>query len=200
MTGPEGAGLLGPAFLVDLAARTTAPGGGAVSGVAAALAAALGAMGARFADGEPSRLAARADELIAVAMGLAEADEAAYAEFVAARRSRADTDELARALDRAVQVPLQIALVGAEVATLALRLVEEGNPRLRGDAATAVLLAAAAARSAAVLVCENLADSPHDHRQATARDAVAAASRAEQVLLARYPALGPTVRPGPACP
>jgi methenyltetrahydrofolate cyclohydrolase len=195
VTESDGSELFGPGFLQDVAARTTAPGGGAVSGLAAALAAALAAMSARFAEGELGDLAGRADELRGSALALAGADRAAYAGYVQARRAGRDQGELVRALDQAIRVPLEIAAVAAEVAALALRLVEAGNPRLRGDAATAVLLAAAAARSSSVLVCENLTDAPGDPRLGVAGEAVAAASLAERALLARYPALGPTLRP-----
>jgi formiminotetrahydrofolate cyclodeaminase len=51
---------------------------------------------------------------------------------------------------------LAIAEVGNEVAAIAARLVEEGNPNLEGDAMTAVLLAEAGVRAAAALAEINL--------------------------------------------
>ena len=53
-------------------------------------------------------------------------------------------------------MPLAIAEVGNEVAAIAARLVEEGNPNLEGDAMTALLLADASVRSAAALTEINL--------------------------------------------
>jgi formiminotetrahydrofolate cyclodeaminase len=172
-------------FSEAVAERTTAPGGGAVSGLAAALAAALTAMSARFSGDDLGELADRADGLRATALHLAESDAAAYGGYVAARRS-GDPQAIREALDEAVRVPLETATLAADVAGLALGLVEDGNPRLRGDAAAGLLLAAAAARAGAVLVHENLADVPADPRLATARAAVHAAGLAEAQLLGRY--------------
>ena len=53
-------------------------------------------------------------------------------------------------------MPLEIAGIGARVAQLAVRVAEDGNPNLRGDAVTGALLAAASARSAASLVDINV--------------------------------------------
>ena len=53
-------------------------------------------------------------------------------------------------------MPLAIAEVGNEVAAIAARLVEEGNPNLEGDAMTAVLLAEVGVRAAAALAEINL--------------------------------------------
>jgi len=62
------------------------------------------------------------------------------------------------ALSAAADPPLAVAEAGVAVGALALRLVTEGNPNLRGDALTAGLLAAAGCRAAATLVAANLAD------------------------------------------
>ena len=89
-------------------------------------------------------------------------------------------------------MPLALAEVAAEIAELAGELLALGNPRLRGDAAAAVLTAAAAARSAAVLVCENLTGAgAADARLARAAELVARADTAERTVLAGYPALTP---------
>lgn len=125
------------------------------------------------------------------ALELAERDLVAYDRYMAARRQSRPPDEVALALDELVGVPLEIASLAAEVATMALRLVDDGNPRLRGDAATAVLLAASATRAAAVLVCENLRGAVSHTPLDQARDAVGVAGRAEQALLAEYPELSP---------
>ena len=53
-------------------------------------------------------------------------------------------------------MPLEIAEIGARVAALAVRVAEDGNPNLRGDAVTGAVLAAASARSAACLVDINV--------------------------------------------
>lgn len=169
-----------------MAARTTAPGGGVSAAHTAALAAALTAMAGRFADTAPQPLTG-SDEMVLLAerlrdraSALADADMVAYAGYVQARRSR--SPDLEAALDAAVDVPLELTRIGAEVAELARRLATDGNPRLRGDAATGCWLGAAAASSAAVLVAENLAARPGDPRITRAREAAMAARAAATAL------------------
>jgi formiminotetrahydrofolate cyclodeaminase len=147
-------------FMDMVASREPTPGGGASAAVAVALAAALTAMAARFsadhlADAET--IADRAEELRNRVMPLAQADAAAYGRVLDAYRTPRDDDEKRRrrireALSEAADVPLSIAEVGVEVAGNAARLVEEGNPNLRGDAMTAAALAKAGVRAAATLV------------------------------------------------
>jgi formiminotetrahydrofolate cyclodeaminase len=147
-------------FVDMVASREPTPGGGASAAVAVALAAALTAMAARFsadhlADAET--IADRAEELRNRVMPLAQADAAAYGRVLDAYRTPRDDDEKRRrrireALSEAADVPLSIAEVGVEVAGNAARLVEEGNPNLRGDAMTAAALAKAGVRAAATLV------------------------------------------------
>lgn len=168
--------------------RTTAPGGGAVAGVVAALAGALAGMCARFSGGDQADVARLADGLRARAVELAQADLAVYAAYVGARRAGRD-DEVATALDETIRVPLEMAEVAAELAELAEGLARSGNPNLRGDATAAVLMGAAAARAGAVLVCENLAGTASDPRLARAAAIVASVSAAERNVLSRYPAL-----------
>ncbi|MGA9693190.1 MAG: cyclodeaminase/cyclohydrolase family protein, partial [Pseudonocardiaceae bacterium] len=64
--------------------------------------------------------------------------------------------QIRRALQRAAQVPTEIAEVASGIATEAVELAKCGNPNLRGDAFTAATLAAAAARCAAELVRINV--------------------------------------------
>ncbi len=156
---------LSVAGLLDaVAARTPAPGGGAVSALAVALAAGLTEMAARFASGEEAAVA-RAAELRAQASQLADEDAAAYARFLRDR----DPGPIAA-------IPLRIAELAAETAELAARLTAEGNPNLRGDAAAGAALAAAAAVSSALLVRINLEGSPGDERVARAAELAAAAA------------------------
>ena len=168
--------------------RTTAPGGGAVAGVVAALAGALAGMCARFSGDDQTDLARLADELRVRAIELAQADLTVYAAYVRARRTGRD-HEAAAALDETIRVPLEMAQVAAELAELADGLARSGNPNLRGDATTAVLIGAAAARAGAVLVCENLAGTISDPRLARAAAIVASVSAAERNVLFRYPTL-----------
>jgi hypothetical protein len=59
---------------------------------------------------------------------------------------------------------MRILELAAEAAEVASALAADGKPALRGDALTAVLLAGAAARSAAILVRIDLAGAPGDPR------------------------------------
>ena len=165
------AGLSFAALLDAVAARTPAPGSGAVSALVVALAAGLTEMAARFAPGEEAA-AARAAELRAEATPLADEDATAYERYLRERE-----------LDPIVEVPLRVAELAAETAELAARLAAGGNPNLRGDAATGAALAAAAAASCALLVGINLEGSPDDERVARAAAlAEAAAASAARAL------------------
>ncbi len=98
-------------------------------------------------------LVERADRLKIETSRLASADAEAYGRVITAQRAGSGVKE---ALSEAVDVPLAVAEAGAEVAGIAARLAEDGNPNLRGDALTAVLLAGAGTRAAASLVEINL--------------------------------------------
>ena len=170
-------------FLDELAARTPTPGGGGAAAVTGALAAGLVAMAARFSVTQlpaAGDLAARADELRRRVADLADIDARAYAAVLETRREQAAARR--EALLGAALVPLEIAEIGAQVAELAVRVTEAGNPNLRGDALTGAVLAAASARSAACLVDINVdlgGLEPELSRRAAraAADARAAAAR-----------------------
>ncbi|MGH3051616.1 MAG: cyclodeaminase/cyclohydrolase family protein [Gaiellaceae bacterium] len=166
--------MIGPSdfssFLESVAARTAAPGGGSVAAVVAAFAAALTEMAARYADEEEA--ATRAGALRARFLELAGEDAEAYSAVLGAEGEARE-----QALSRAADVPLELAESAVEVAELASRLAEEGNPTLRGDALTAALLASAAAKAAANLVEINLEGKPEDERVARARTAATRAAR-----------------------
>ena len=137
-------------FLDAVPARTPAPGGGAVAAIAAALAAGLTAMAARFAPEEWARRAdvvGRAEALRARVEPLADADAEAYGTFMAERSQES--------VERIVAIPFELAELAAEVAELAALVADEGNPNVSGDAAAGADLAAAAASIAARLVAIN---------------------------------------------
>lgn len=164
-------------FLDDVAAPEPTPGGGAVSALVVGLAAGLAAMAASFSPGlaDAESLVTEAEALRGRVTPLAAADAAAYCGVLAAAAIPKDApgrhDALRSALSDASDVPLEVAEVGAAVVRLAERLESEGNPNLRGDAATARLLAAAAVRSTATLVQLNLGNAD-DPRVARARTLV----------------------------
>ncbi|HEX4099358.1 MAG TPA: cyclodeaminase/cyclohydrolase family protein [Pseudonocardiaceae bacterium] len=154
------------ADLLDrLAAKQPAPGGGGAAAITAAMAAGLLGMAARFSTAQlvdsPGR-AAYADRVRDQVAALAERDAEAYGAVLAAFALPREPDpevrrrQIGRALQRAAQVPTEIAEVASGIATEAVELAQRGNPNLRGDAFTAATLAAAAARSAAELVRINV--------------------------------------------
>jgi formiminotetrahydrofolate cyclodeaminase len=182
LSGPEADYLEMPlsGFLAGLADGTPAPGGGCAAAAAVAIGAGLCAMAARLSTrqltaDEAAELAARASAAQAGAAALIQADASSYQAVLAARRAANVTagagqaNQVAAALSGAADVPLQVLGFAAQVASLAGRLAADGNPNLRGDALTGLLLAEAGARAAALLVGINLAGAPDDDRHATAR-------------------------------
>ena len=160
-------------WLNALAAPTAAPAGGAAAAFAGALGAALiemvaGLTGARERYASVHDLAARAREkaqrLRGEMLALAVRDAAAFEGFTRAlalprgtpdereRRAQARADAFREGA--VVQLDL-LALLG-EVAELGLEVAERGLAGALGDAATAVFLAAGAARSASWAVRSNL--------------------------------------------
>jgi formiminotetrahydrofolate cyclodeaminase len=179
-------------FLDQVAARTPAPGGGVAAAVTGAMAAGLVAMAARFSTTRmpgASDLADQADELRLMAAQLADMDARAYTNVLDVFRRRGDADQgweaqRREALLAAAKVPLEIAEIGARVAALAVRVAEDGNPNLCGDAVTGALLGAASARSAAGLVDINVrlgGLDPEVSERAT-RAAAEASAAADQVM------------------
>src|ERR671920_2439768 len=131
------------AFLDLVASGGPAPGGGSVAAVAVALAAGLSGMAARLSTGQLAdapELAERADASRRRVAPLATADAESYGRVLDAyclpRKPDPETrrERIRDALSGAADVPLAVAEVGSEVAGIAARLVEEGNPNLEGDA------------------------------------------------------------------
>jgi len=147
-------------FLDRVASDSPAPGGGSVASIAVALAAGLAGMAARLSTGQLSdapELADQADASRRRVAPLARADAESYGRVLDAYRDPEDrTARVRDALSGAADVPLAVAEAGSEVAAIASRLVEQGNPNLKGDAMAAVLLASAGVRAAAKLVQINL--------------------------------------------
>jgi formiminotetrahydrofolate cyclodeaminase len=176
-------------WLDALAGAGPAPGGGSAAAVAGAAAASLVGMTARLStDGwaEAAGIAVQADLLRARLAGLAQRDAETYArslhtlahpeEIPAGRRDH----ELGAALAEAAATPLAIATAAADVALLAAEAAGRGEPRVQADAEAALVLATAAAQSAARLVEVNLAALEDDPRVQEARAAAASAARASR--------------------
>ena len=161
-TAPEYLDLPLGEFLDRVASDSPAPGGGSVAAVAVALAAGLASMAARLSTGQLAdapELAARADAARRRVAPLAGADAESYGRVLDAYRDPDPGTRTVRVRDAfsgAADVPLAVAEIGNEVAGIAGRLVEEGNPNLKGDALAAVLLSNAGVRAAATLAEINL--------------------------------------------
>ncbi len=152
--------------------------------------AALVAKAARISQegwGEASGVIVQADSLRARVIPLAETDAQVYGQALEAMRSPTGTEperrdaEIADALSRAADVPLQIAEAAADVAALGALVAERANEAVRAEAAAGAALAEASARIAAQLVEINLAVAPADERVSKARrfaDEAAASARA----------------------
>lgn len=180
-------------FLNTLAGEGPAPGGGSAAAVVVAMSAGLVAMVARASKGhwdEAGGVIGQADTFRARVAPLAQADADAYADALTALRKRDELDEryrdqqLRAALDRAADIPLQIAEAGCDLAGLAALLVERGNPEVRADAAAAAALAEGGTRAAAKLVAINLGASPEDDRVRQAGALVEQAAEAANRALA----------------
>jgi len=185
------------ALLDVVAASDPAPGGGSSAALAAALGASLLEMaaGLELARENPDPaltedLPARARELRAEALALADRDLSSYAPVLDARRLPADHPERAQRLEAALteasRAPLAIAEAAAEAAELGARVTIASNPAVRGDALAGVLIAEAATAAAVSLVEINLAGRD-DADLARARDARRRAQEAREDALATLP-------------
>jgi formiminotetrahydrofolate cyclodeaminase len=128
-------------LLQAIAAPHSPLGGGAVSAITAALAAALVercAVAAPDAGEHRSRAAALREDLLAIA----DDDAAVLASLIRGERPEGSASD----------PPRRLRAAASEVAELARRLERDGVPRLRGEAACAALLADAAVRVATAIV------------------------------------------------
>ena len=162
-------------YLDLVASDAPAPGGGSVAGVAAALAAALGEMVCRLS-GERDRATgarhlpdalreplARLGAAREGALGLAAADEAAYAAYrrAAALPRASDEERRARtvavqaALRTATEVPLALAGTCLAIVRDLQPVAEHGTRHAQSDTLAGAMLAEAAARAALLNARDN---------------------------------------------
>jgi formiminotetrahydrofolate cyclodeaminase len=163
-------------FLTTLASAAPAPGGGCAAAVGAALAAALVSMvcrvtAARGGDPGLAEAAAAADGARSRLLGLAADDAAAYRAVIAARR--ASPEARAAALERATEVPLEIAASAHEVLALAARVVRGARASTMGDLWVAAALAHGALDGAAITARLNLRDMADPEFRRAAEQALA---------------------------
>src|SRR5215470_15311685 len=145
------------AFLDQLAARVSAPGGGATAALHAAQAAALLAMVARYSDGPRydaglmNRIVTEADALREDALALAEADAKAFGAVAEAYRLPRTTERETSARSAAISSALAgAARPPADVVRTALLLVGLAEDLLAAGNRSVITDVAAAARAAAV--------------------------------------------------
>ncbi|RLS46024.1 MAG: formiminotransferase-cyclodeaminase [Planctomycetota bacterium] len=156
-------------FAEMLAAKTPAPGGGAVAAITAAHAAALGSMVLEFTIGKPKFAAddasngsalKRLTELRHHALVLADRDAEAYGVLNSLWKLPKDAAERLNGWDAAVaaaiDAPQAILDAAAEIAATCSGIAARTNPNLASDLAIAIDLACVAARAAAHNVEVNL--------------------------------------------
>jgi formiminotetrahydrofolate cyclodeaminase len=165
------------AWLRAIASPTISPAGGSSAAIAACTAAALVEMSASLTASresyalvheEAKAARARAEGLRQELLTLAAADAGALQRFADAlalpRGSDAEKElrerEKRSALREGAEIQRDVLAACGEVAVLGLAMAERGLETARADAATAVFLAAGAARSAAMAIGVNLAKEP----------------------------------------
>jgi methenyltetrahydrofolate cyclohydrolase len=158
------------AFLDQLAARVSAPGGGATAALHAAQAAALLAMVARYSDGPRydaglmNRIVTEADALREDALALAEADAKAFDAVAEAyrlprtteRETSARSAAISSALAGAARPPADVVRTALLLVSLAEDLLPAGNRSVITDVAAAAEAARAAAVTARLIIEVNL--------------------------------------------
>jgi formiminotetrahydrofolate cyclodeaminase len=156
-------------YLDTLASPSPAPGGGSVTGLVGALAAALGQMVARITiqsapnptlSTAATRLAHSTDALLAAA----EQDETCFPGYLAASRLPKATDAekairrqaMQEAIIYAAEVPLSLASTAADVLELLEPVAREGTAHAASDTAIGINLAEAAVMAALSNVRANI--------------------------------------------
>ena len=156
-------------YLNSLAAKTPAPGGGAVAAITTASAAALALMALNYSIGKKSlsEFSELHDEALAglsklkdEAIALGDADAKAFEQLSSLwKLAEDDPKRIAdweNAVQGAIDVPMRVMDVGIEILNLLKRLNGAIVSNLRSDAAIAALLAEAGVKSAAWNVRINL--------------------------------------------
>ncbi len=173
-----------------MAAATPAPGGGSASAITCALAAGLVEMAAGFGGDGSDGARLRAGELRARAVELADVELSAYEPVLTAMRLSASDPQRERRVTEArltaSDSPLEIARVGAEVASLAAQTARRCSRHLVGDAVAGAVLAEAACAAAARLVEINLEGTGEDLRLRRAAGLRTDAATARERALASF--------------
>jgi formiminotetrahydrofolate cyclodeaminase len=157
------------AFVADVAAKSPAPGGGAVAAVAGALAAALAAMTCAFTQGKKKYVAVEPEVVAAIVQlqewidrlrALMDADAEAFVALTPFLKlnaeERAGRADVRAAVDAAIAVPAEVGGIAVDLLRKTARLVEITNPLLISDLGIAGALAHATATAARFNVLVNL--------------------------------------------
>jgi formiminotetrahydrofolate cyclodeaminase len=192
-------------WLDDLASSAPAPGGGAGAAMNAAVGACLVAMVCNLTIGKPRYAAheavmtealARATDLRAQAVQLADEDAAAFGAVAAAYHMpkateaeiAARTEAIQGALAGAATVPLRIAAVAAEIIEVADRILEGANVNVISDIGVAAAAARAALAGAVLNVEVNLAAMKDENARRALHDKLGtfdgASAAADQLMAA----------------
>ena len=151
-------------FLVSVAEAKPTPAGGSVAALVGALAASLGVMGARLS--QQSDSTARLLELCRQLHRLVQEDIEAYGKLSIAYRipkHRPDRSvAVSKALQRATEVPMEIAETACEVGRYLLTVREKAKPAVRSDLTVGLTMAIAAAQAGLSTARTNM-DSPINH-------------------------------------
>ncbi len=147
-----------PGFLAAVADAKPTPAGGSVAAFVGALAASLGVLGARL--GGQSEKEQRLLELSRRLHRLVQADTEAYNGLMEAyKRSKQHPDRpeaISVALQRATEIPMEMADLTCKVARLLHTLRETAKPAVRSDLTVGLTLAIAAAHAGLVTVHTNV--------------------------------------------
>jgi formiminotetrahydrofolate cyclodeaminase len=191
--------LLTREFVEKVASEAPAPGGGSVSALAGALAAALCAMVARLTLGkekyrdtwrEMEQVRGSADALMRRLLELVDEDTAAYNQVLSAFKLPRDSEARRTARQAAIQsatkkataVPMETLRSVTGLLSMAEAAVEKGNPNCLSDAGVAAHLIRAAASGAAYNVRINL--SALDDQELSARMKLETAELLSRVMSA----------------
>jgi formiminotetrahydrofolate cyclodeaminase len=187
-------------FLDAVASDAPTPGGGSISAIAGASAAALIAMVARLTVGKKGfedvqdrmeEIVNQADESRSALIALGDRDAAAFEAVMAALRLPKDTDELKadrsdalqRATADAAAAPLEVARRSASLLDPAVEVIRTGNPNAASDGATAAAMLHAAIVGAVANVEINLASlKDEEERARMAEEGRGLRSRAQETL------------------
>jgi formiminotetrahydrofolate cyclodeaminase len=138
-----------------------------------------------------ANVAKRAAVLRKVATVLIDADVTAFTDYLkAVRAARGQHTERREAIirpahERIVEVPLSVVRSASEVAELAAEMARHGNPNLRSDGYAALQLSAAAARSAATTLADNVRSAKDPRLVEARRLAIGASALARRPLSPR---------------